>query len=60
MVLTAESVKGRAILPLLIQPSLLIPSHLAALLQAGSGNLSGTAAGYPEQVRRQHAPMARH
>jgi len=47
MVLTAESVKGRAILPLLIQPSMLIASHLAALLQAGSGNLSGTAAGYP-------------
>ena len=25
--------------------------HLAALLQAGSGSLSGTVTGYPEQVR---------
>jgi len=52
MVLTAESVKGRAVLPLLIQPSMLIASHLAALLQAGSGNLAGTATGYPERVRQ--------
>ena len=52
MVLTAESVKGRAVLPLLIQPSMLIASHLAALLQAGSGNLAGAATGYPEQVRQ--------
>lgn len=35
MVLIAESVKGRAVLPLLIQPSMLVASHLAALLQAG-------------------------
>ncbi|HEX3194197.1 MAG TPA: hypothetical protein VHS30_30870 [Streptosporangiaceae bacterium] len=27
------------------------PGHLAALLQAGSGSLSGTVTGYPEQVR---------
>jgi hypothetical protein len=51
MVLTAESVKGRVVLPLLIQPSILTASHLAALLQAGSGSLSGTVTGYPEQVR---------
>jgi len=50
MVLTAESVKGRVVLPLLIQPSILTDSHLAALLQAGSGSLSGTVTGYPEQV----------
>ena len=31
---------------------MLIASHLAALLQAGSGNLAGTATGYPEQVRQ--------
>ena len=30
---------------------MLIASHLAALLQAGSGNLSGAATGYPGQVR---------
>jgi hypothetical protein len=35
MVMTAESVKGRAVLPLLLQPSMLVASHLAALLQAG-------------------------
>ena len=52
MVLTADPVKGRAVLPLLIQPSMLIASHLAALLQAGSGNLAGAATGYPEQVRQ--------
>jgi hypothetical protein len=52
MVLTAESVKGRVVLPLLIQPSMLIASHLAALLQAGSGSLSGTVTGYPGQVRQ--------
>jgi hypothetical protein len=46
MVLTAESVKGRAVLPMLIQPSMLVASHLAALLWAGSGNLPGTATGY--------------
>jgi hypothetical protein len=27
------------------------PGHLAALLQAGSGSLSGTVTGYPGQVR---------
>ena len=27
------------------------PGYLAALLQAGSGSLSGTVTGYPEQVR---------
>ena len=52
MVLTADSVKGRAVLPLLIQPSMLIASHLAALLEAGSGNLAGTVTGYPEQARQ--------
>jgi hypothetical protein len=52
MVLTAESVKGRAVLPLLIQPSMLIASHLAALVQAGSGSLSGTVTGYPGRVRQ--------
>jgi hypothetical protein len=31
---------------------MLIASHLAALLQAGSFNLSGTATGYPRQVRQ--------
>jgi len=31
---------------------MLISSHLAALLQAGSVNLSGTATGYPGQVRQ--------
>ena len=31
---------------------MLVASHPAALLRAGSGNLSGTAAGYPEQVRQ--------
>jgi hypothetical protein len=31
---------------------MLIASHLAALLQAGSGNLSGTATGYPGQARQ--------
>jgi len=31
---------------------MLIASHLAALLQAGSGNLSGTATGCPGQVRQ--------
>jgi hypothetical protein len=43
---------GRGCPRLLIQPSRLIASHLAALLLAGSGNLSATAAGYPEQVRQ--------
>jgi hypothetical protein len=38
MVLTAESVKGRAVLPVLIQPPLLIASHLPRLLQTGPGN----------------------
>ena len=57
MVLTAESVKGRVVLPLLIQPSILTASHLAALLQAGSGSLSGTVTGYPEQVADQAAPV---
>ena len=51
MVLTAESVKGRTALPLLIQPSMLIASHLTALLQAGSGKLSVTA-GYPSRSAR--------
>ena len=51
MVLTAESVKGHAVLPLLIQLSMLIASHLAALLQAGSDNLSGTT-GHTEQIHR--------
>jgi hypothetical protein len=31
---------------------MLIASHLAAPLQAGSGNLSGTATGYPGQARQ--------
>ena len=31
---------------------MLIASHLAAPLQAGSGNLSGTAAGCPGQARQ--------
>jgi hypothetical protein len=31
---------------------MLIASHLAALLQAGSVNLSGTATGYPGQARQ--------
>jgi hypothetical protein len=52
MVLTAESVKGRAVLPLLIQPSMLVASHLAALLQAGSASLSGTATRCPGRSAR--------
>jgi hypothetical protein len=63
MMLTAESVNGRAVLPLLIQPSMLIASHLAALLQAGSGNLSGTsrqprAVSVPHDLVREGAQSA--
>lgn len=45
MVLVAEAVKGRADMPLVIQPAMLVAGHLAALLQAGTEASGGTPAG---------------
>ena len=51
MVLATDSVKGRAQMPLLIHPCMLITNHLAALLQAGSDNLVGDPArSYADQI----------
>ncbi|WP_329248855.1 hypothetical protein OG417_02075 [Actinoallomurus sp. NBC_01490] len=44
MVLVADAVKGRADMPLVIQPAMLVASHLAALLRAGTEIAGGTPA----------------
>jgi hypothetical protein len=51
MVLVTDSLKGRAEMPLLIQPAMLVTNHLADLLRIGSDNLAGTPAGsYADQI----------